>query len=226
MGRATKGKLNKLGIFTIGDIANAPLYVIENALGKNGISIWENARGYDSGRVVSMDDASVAKSIGKSVTCSRDLKDNGDVWRVLLQLSDSISRQLRETRLTAGLVQIYIRMNDLESEEHQMTPSVPVRSGYELAKHGLELFTKHHRWEKPLRTIGIRAGRLLPEGEGLQCSFYCDAGREEKRESTEQSADLLRGKYGSDTVKRARLLYNTLADEVHSDACSFHFMVR
>ena len=226
VGRATKEKLHKLSVFTIGDIANAPLFVIENTLGKNGISLWRNANGLDCASVVNMSYIHTAKSIGKSVTAHRDLKDNNDVWRVFLQLADSVSRQLREANLSAGQVQISIRTNELDCEEHQITPDIPLRSGYELAKCGLALLKKHYNWEKPLRTVGIRAAKLTPDSEGLQCSLYTSIMSVEKRENTEESADILRKRFGKGTVKRARLLYNTLADEVHSDSCSFNFMVR
>mgnify|MGYP001028945462 CR=1 FL=1 len=55
IGHATERKLNKIGIFTLGQLANAPVEILKNILGVNGIYLWQYANGLDIRPVVDRD---------------------------------------------------------------------------------------------------------------------------------------------------------------------------
>ena len=54
VGRATKQKLNKMDIYTVGDLANADISLITKKLGVVGDMLWNNANGFDFSRVTEM----------------------------------------------------------------------------------------------------------------------------------------------------------------------------
>ena len=63
VGKATERKLRKLGIITIGGIANCPLDVLTQLLGKWGEVLWLFANGKDSRPVRKIDESAAVKSI-------------------------------------------------------------------------------------------------------------------------------------------------------------------
>jgi nucleotidyltransferase/DNA polymerase involved in DNA repair len=68
VGRATSAKLARLGIRTIGGIANAAPAHLKSWLGKQGLFLWAYANGKDAPPVAQMGGESVAKSVGNSIS--------------------------------------------------------------------------------------------------------------------------------------------------------------
>ena len=68
VGRATERKLNRVGIYTIGDLAQAPGQFLTNLLGKWGGVLRGFANGWDTSPVSRFNNESPIKSIGNSLT--------------------------------------------------------------------------------------------------------------------------------------------------------------
>ena len=88
VGGATRKKLEQIGIYTIGDIANAPIGLLRTHLGKWGDLIYGFANGYDSSPVARIGEYSEVKSIGNSTTAVRDLKNLDDIKVIAYVLCD------------------------------------------------------------------------------------------------------------------------------------------
>lgn len=206
IGKSAKQRLNSLGIITIGDIGMIGRDFLITAFGKSGEGIWSNAMGYDSTPVLRESELPAAKSIGKSVTGSEDLTNDAQVYRTLLALSESISEKLRKCSLLCGTVQLHIRDCMLITIERQVKLSEPTRLASELATIGMELFRKNWKWQRTVRSVGIRACELMSDSECLQMSFEYDYKKALKLERLEKSVDGIRAKYGKRSVTRASLM--------------------
>lgn len=203
IGRSTTKVLHELGIFTIGDLARADRGVLISRFGINGGTIHDYANGLDESRVANIEDASVPKSIGRSVTTATDMKTNADVWPILLNLTEDITRQLREHRLFAGGIQIHIRTSDLNVREFSAKLPYPTQLTETVAREGFKLFIKQFDWAQPLRSVGIRVINLTPDVSGTQISMFDDPKTDEKKEKLENSVFNIRKKYGNASVTRA-----------------------
>ena len=84
VGAATEKKLNGLGIYTIGDLANAELAVLRKRLGKQGETIWHFANGRNADMVTP--ETAENKGYGNSVTTAEDVTTRAVAYRVLLSL--------------------------------------------------------------------------------------------------------------------------------------------
>ena len=104
-GRATTAKLAKYGIHTIGDVAQTDPMFLKRLLGVNGLSLWRYANGTDQSRVMHRDFVSPVKSIGHGITCTADLENDEEVWKVILELSQDVGHRLRVHELSARGVQ-------------------------------------------------------------------------------------------------------------------------
>ena len=206
IGRSAKQRLNSLGMITIGDIAMIGRDFLVSAFGKSGDGIWRNAMGYDSSPVLRESELPEAKSIGKSVTGSADLTSDAEIYRTMLSLAESISEKLRKCSLLCGTVQIHIRDSMLITTEHQVKLSNPTRLASELAAVGMELFRRSWKWQRQVRSIGIRACELMSDSECVQLSFEYDYKKAMKLERLETSVDGIRAKYGKRSVTRASLM--------------------
>ena len=73
-GRSTTKKLEQVGIYTIGDLAEMDHDYVNQLLGKNGLMLWSYANGLDDSPVMEKDFVSPMKSVGHGITCTADLK--------------------------------------------------------------------------------------------------------------------------------------------------------
>lgn len=84
VGRATQKKLNRIGIKTIGQLAQTEEKVLTDLLGKWGSYIHTFANGKDESPVLTVNEEEAIKSIGNSLTVYRDLQNEDDVEIVIL----------------------------------------------------------------------------------------------------------------------------------------------
>lgn len=208
IGRATKARLASRGIFTIGDIARTSAAQMKSYLGKNGLMLRNFALGYDGAAVRNFGISPKAKSIGNSVTASRDLVTDNDVKRIFFVLADSIARRLRESGLAAGKITISLRRNDLTSFTHQCTLPELTDTAFAISDTAFALFEECYTLnsDKPLRSVGITASHLQSPGTYAQISLFPDDEKSQKRHSLELAMDSVRGHYGYYSICRASLL--------------------
>lgn len=200
VGRATERKLNRIGIFTLGELAKADLDLIRNLLGVNGLYLWEYANGLDIRPVHDRDHQEPIKTIGNSSTCRKDLLTNREVFNVLQELAFSVSRRLREARLEACGVEIFVRNNELQSYNYQSPIKLASQSSIVLARSGFDLFKEKYKWDFPVRAVGIRAIKLRKEGGGSQIDVFCDYKKQEKEENCDRAIYKIRKKYGREAI--------------------------
>lgn len=125
VGRATREKLNRRGISTIGQLAAAQPAFLRHLLGINGQLLWEYANGLDRSRVGQFAQHQAPKSIGNSTTAPRDLICDRDVRIVLRKLCDCVARRLRHHDCRCQVVQLWLRGADFQSRDRPDGSSIP-----------------------------------------------------------------------------------------------------
>lgn len=205
VGRATRTKLKRFGVNTIGDLAAVPQRYLSQLLGKNGITLWEFANGLDTSPVSNIGAKSMIKSIGNGTTTPRDLVTDEDVRIVLYSLCEHVSERMRRYGFVCSTVQLSIRENDLFTYERQEKLTYPNRTAKALFEKAFELYKKHHKSNKPVRSLSVRACDLaVPESE--QLSLMPDIASIQRREELESAEDRIRGKYGQSALRRGIFL--------------------
>jgi len=205
VGPATKKKLNNMGIYTIGNLANCPLDILVSVFGKNGNLLNQFANGSDKASVAFSISHQDVKSIGNSTTTYRDLKTVEDIKIVAFVLSDSVARRLREQNLKAWVVGVSIRENNLNSFTRQRKLSIPTNITEEIAENAIDLFLKN-KGETPLRSIGISLSELIPSDTPVQMSFFCNAKNNNRLHNLDCAVDSLKKRFGSYCVQPAVML--------------------
>jgi len=205
VGRATDKRLSKCGIHTIGDIARADPNLLKSLFGVNGLALWSFASGNDQSRVMPMDYVAPIKSIGHGITCTADLLNEEEVWKVMLELSQDIGHRLRvHERLACG-VQILVRDNALFTKQYQTRLKLPSRSPMEIAKKAFELFHHNFHWATYVRAVTVRAINLIPAAQPVQLSFFHDNARRERYDKLEGAIEDIRRRFGEKAIHSACL---------------------
>jgi len=203
VGPSTWRKLTKIGLYTIGDIATVSPAVLKSLLGKWGEYLWSFANGLDSTPVALINNESIIKGIGNSMTTPRDLENNEDVKILLYVLSESIAERLRKHYFKCKTIQIHVRDKELVTIDRQAKLITPTFISGEIAEKAFEIFLKNWTWDKPIRSIGIRATDLVAADTYTQLSLFDDENIRVKKEFLEKSIDDVRSRFGHYAVQRA-----------------------
>lgn len=206
VGRSTAKKLINIGIYTIGDLANLNLSFLKKLLGKWGETLWIFANGLDTVSVMKTDQHSTIKGIGNSMTTPRDLVNNEDVKLLLYVLSESVSERLRRHNFKGSTIELYIRDKELNSIDRQSKLNFSSCVTSDIADKAFEIFLDNWKWEKPIRSIGVRATDLVTADTYVQLSLFYDEKQKLKEEQLEYSIDEIRKRFGHYSVQRALLL--------------------
>ena len=206
VGRATNAKLAQYGIHTIGDIAVADPLFLKRLLGVNGLALWQYASGLDTSRVMHKDFISPIKSVGHGITCSADLDNEEDVWKVMLELAQDLGHRLRVHHLMANGVQISVRNSELGYRQYQKRLELPSRSPMEIAATGRELLHDNYTWTMPIRAVTIRGINLTPQSQPEQTALFVDMERRIRRDRLETTVEEIRRRFGKKAVFAASLM--------------------
>lgn len=202
VGRATKEKLEKLNIKTIGELATYPKQILISKLGKWGEVLYDYASGKDNSPVRKYDEYEDMKSIGNSITFYRDVKTDEDVYSLLVLLAESVCLRMKEAgyKYARGL-SLVVTKDTLESFSRQMTLPSPTRLVSEVADKAFCLFKKHFSWSNSLvRGLGVS---LFDFTDKKQLTLLDSETNTSKLEKLEDTIDCMRLKYGHSIINRA-----------------------
>lgn len=199
VGASTAGKLEKAGIRTIGDLANADLVRIQRCVGvKLGQQIHDYANGIDPSPVLPAPEE--AKGYSVSTTLEEDAVTAEQASTVLLALSDSVTARMRADGAKAYCVAVSIRSNDFKTRSHQKKLADPTDISREVYQLSRQLFSELWDGHTPLRLLGVALTDITRE-DGAQLSLFPDEARERARR-LDQATDAINGKYGAATIVR------------------------
>ncbi|GLV13287.1 DNA polymerase IV 1 [Alicyclobacillus hesperidum] len=213
VGRRTALALYKAGIRTIGDLAVAPLEVLERTCGSRGAVLQQHANGLDERPVVS--ERPSPKSVGHSVTLPVDATDQEIIRRTLLQLADQVGRRLRKHGKAGRVVTLTIRDKFMHTISRQSKRAMASNLTEDIYGDALALLNANWPEQKPIRLLGISVSELVDVNEvdiSWQLGLF-DSPRDraafDKRlrlQKLTEVTDSLRNRFGEHVVVRGRML--------------------
>lgn len=202
VGPATKRKLHTLGIHTIGELAGTDLELLRAHFKKHGEVIYSFANGIDMSAVV--EEAPPNKGYGNSTTIAFDVNDGSTAKMVLLSLAEKVSARLRGDSVMANLVAVSIVDIYFRHETHQMQLLSPSNTTNEIHKVSCKLLDE--LWDgTPLRNLGIHTGKIVRGNVNMQLNIF-DLNSHEKLSKLDSAVDVIRERYGEDSIIRAVFL--------------------
>ncbi len=201
VGPKTHEKLDRLGIRTIGDLAELPERTLIGTLGQaSGHHLLALAQGLDA-RPVEVDRE--AKSIGHEETYPHDLYELDDLDRELVRLSDAVAGRLRAHTLAARTITLKVRFAGFRTVTRSVTLPAGVDTGPELVAATKPLL--HALDVSPgVRLLGVSASNFGSRNEQLDLfSAPADDSEGAHRSDVQRSAaaiDEIRERFGSTAI--------------------------
>ena len=216
VGKKTEKRLMELGILTIGDIARCDKGILRSSFGKYGEEMRLLANGIDPSPVTPHPKHET-RSISRSTTLTRDIDNFDYAKKVLLDLAEEVGMEARRNEFKGRTVSISIRYSDFTTitRQRSISPSYLTKDIYNT---GISLLKDNWREGRPIRLLGIGIGNIN-EDIFEQLSIF-DINNElqdkgKKEEKLERTIDSIRIRFGTDKLKRAKLL-EELDREKHS----------
>jgi DNA polymerase-4 len=204
VGERAAETLRRLGLTTVGELANAPYGMLRRAVGEAGAAhLHELSWGRDPRRVTPEHEE---KSIGAELTYDTDVTDPAVIRRSLLALSDKVGARLRAAGTVGRTVSIKVRLADFRTVSRSRTTPATTDVAREVFETSWALFRALGPTD-PIRLIGVRVEGLAPVATA---SRQLTLGEPERgwREA-ETAADAVAARFGRTIVGPASLLGRT-----------------
>ncbi len=202
VGKAATDTLAKLGIKTIGQLANCDKEIIADKLGKMGEMIHDYANGIDESPIRFAHEPREVKSVGNGMTFKRNLVGLADINAGVRALSDTVATRLRKSSLKCNTVQVVIKDPEFNTISRQKKLDKPTQLSKEISIAAIDLIKKVWNLKAPIRMLTITGMELMDENcpEQLRLFSKDDNKEREKIEKIEMAIDIIRGRYGRDSI--------------------------
>ena len=204
VGNKTAQLLERMGVTTIGKLAVMDAGLLEHLLGKQGLLMHQLANGVDGRPVEPMRES---KSVGRETTFPRDISDVYVLETILFTLTDDVCHTLRSSGLKGKTVSIKIRYPDFRSISRAVTLERYTASFEPVFEAVRRLMDQHYQDGTAVRLIGVTVSNLKKEQQIVeQQELFADTAAVEKYQQLNKVVDQINGRYGGDTLRRARKL--------------------
>ena len=167
VGPATLDRLERLGVRTVGDIADLPEDTLVATLGSaHGRHLAQLARAIDP-RPVEPDQQ--LKSVGHEETFAHDHHEHETLTREAVRMSDGVARRLRRAGLAGRTVTLKVRFADFQTITRSSTLPTTVDDGPAVARAALALLAAVDP-TPGVRLLGVSVSGLVT-GAAQQLSF-------------------------------------------------------
>lgn len=201
IGSRTEKTLNSMGIFSVGELANTDLKILEDKFGVMGNQLYHHAWGIDLSELgAPLIEGQV--SYGKGQILYRDYKTKKEVMTVVLEMCEDIARRAREAGKAGRTISLSIGYSKNAfgggfSRSRSIVEST--NDTMKIYRVCNELFDEFYDG-RPTRQISITISNLEDE-TSMQLSLFED--NKWRNRKLGSAMDSIRRKYGSTALLRA-----------------------
>ena len=202
VGPATRRRLERFGVATVGDLAALPRDTLVAALGAAvGRHLHDLAWARDPRAV---EPHRAPKSVGHEETYARDHHDHPSLRTEVVRLADAVAARLREGGWSGRTVTVKVRFGDFRTVTRSRTVAEPVDTGHDLGQVGLELLEGVDP-SPGVRLLGLSVSNLVerPKAAEGDVQLSLEAGA---WQTVAAAVDQVRRRFGERAVGPAVLL--------------------
>jgi DNA polymerase-4 len=198
VGEKTEEQLTRLGLKTVGDIANTPVVTLTRALGAVGTSLFELSWGRDPRSVNPLEPE---KSVSNENTFSYDIDDPEIIRIEIAQLADKVAGRLRAAGYRGKTITLKLRFADFTTITRSKTAS-HTDLAHDIYSTCWSLYQALGLQRVRIRLVGVKVDGLIPASDATD---QLELGEPEHgRRDAELAIDKLRSKFGPGAVKPGR----------------------
>ncbi len=204
VGARTEEPLRRLGIRTVGDLAQTPLDTLRRAVGTAMAEhLHHLANGVDP-RTVEVDE--IEKSISADHTVAVDLTEEVEVRRELLRLSADVGQRVRARGFAARTVGIKIRFADFRTITRVRTLASPTDSTDTVYGTAVDLYRALGLDRPRIRLVGVKCENLEDAAQVAEQLTFDDVDGPPMQRRADSVVDAARARFGSAALGYATLL--------------------
>ncbi|SJZ84683.1 DNA polymerase IV [Sediminibacterium ginsengisoli] len=194
IGDKTKITLLNMGVQRIETLAQIPLNLMINLLGKHGADLHRKANGIDESPVIPFHEQ---KSMSKENTFQQDTTDLKFLHAELVKMVETLGFQLRSENRLTGCITVKIRYSDFETNTQQKSISY-TNQDHVILKTVTEIFDKLYSRRLLVRLIGLRFTDLIPGN--YQINLFDDS---QEKIRLYQRIDSIKRQFGEKLILKA-----------------------
>jgi DNA polymerase-4 len=199
VGAKTAEKLERLGLRTVGDVADVPVDALTRAVGPAMAAHFHALAWGRDPRVVVTEH--LEKSIGHERTFETNISDVTELEKEMLRLANGVGARLRKAGVQARTIALKLRFADFSTISRSRTLGEPTDLGRRIYEEARSLYAESGRTGEPVRLLGVRGEQLT--GRVADTGLWDDDG--DWREA-EHAVDAITAKFGRSLVRPATLL--------------------
>ncbi|WP_249659639.1 DNA polymerase thumb domain-containing protein [Lysinibacillus fusiformis] len=202
IGKQMEANLNKLGIQTVGGLANANLNDLEEQFGVMGNQLYHHAWGIDLSKLGEPLITNGALSFGKGQMLMRDYHTRKDLSVVLLEMCEDVMKRARDAGFVGRTISLglsYSRNAMTKGFHRSRTIDTPTNETLVMYKTCIELLDEHFAGE-PARQLSVRISNLERE-HSIQLDLFDE--RKPQRQLIGPTMDAIRNRFGATALLRA-----------------------
>lgn len=200
VGPKTNEALVRLGLHTVGDIAQTPEQTLIRALGQAaGQSLYELAWGRDDRDVIPEEPD---KSISAAETFDRDIDDPEIIAKEILRMCERASSRMRQRSLFAKTITLKIRFADFTTINRSKTLPLPIDTTHEIYEIAKGLYEALAIGRARIRLVGVSLDNLHTDSH----EQLVLGARESSWRELQEGIDAAKARFGSDSVRPGRLI--------------------
>jgi DNA polymerase V len=213
--------LNKLGIFSIRELANSNPDTLKKELGIVGLDLFFHANGIDESNVHKPYKPK-SHGLGNSQILPRDYERQADIELILREMAEQVAIRLRRAHKKACQVSISIGFSKLEGKrslQAQMKIE-PANNTRVLISHVIELFRKKYQGGA-VRSVSVSYANFVDERLQI-LSLFDNPDDIDKEERLQAAIDNIRQEFGFTTIQKATALQEASRSLVRSKLIGGH----
>ena len=210
IGKRMENNLNKMGIYSVGDLAKYDENKLKDKFGIMGIELWNHANGIDLSKISDHKKLAKTESFSHSQVLFKDYNEN-NIKIIISEMVDVVTSKMRKhNKLTKciGFGIGYSKEID-NGFYHTLKLDNPTDNTEEILKYCLLIFDKFYE-NLPIRKVTICCGNLQNK-QDVQLTLFTN---DKKIDNINDTVDNIKNKFGKNSLlKASNLLDDSTAIE-------------
>ena len=208
IGAAAESALARVGIRTLGQLAEASDGLLSPIFGINAELVRRRAAGLEVSEVRAIDAPNDVKSVSNERTFAHDLTDPSDVKAAIQLLSESVGARLRRRGLAGRTVTLKLKYSFGEGRTIQRKLAHATDDENVFGAVACDLLASIWTEGMHIRLVGVGVSDFGPDPHGIQTDLFCAVDERGAMASDKRdlavTLDALRERFGNDAVSFGR----------------------
>ena len=198
--------LNRLGIYSVYDLAHYDRNKLKQKFGVIGTELWNHANGIDLSLIGDMEKTK-DKSYSHSQVLFKDYNGN-NIKIIIREMVEVVTMRLHKNHVTSSLIGLGIGYSkDVGGGfYHQIKLDQPTDIESVILANALMIFDKYYE-DLPIRKVTVSCGKLQ-EKSGVQLNIFDNIEKIREQEQINEAILEIKDKYGKNALLKASSLLN------------------